>query len=305
MGLMESSFSQSEVARTIIDWWPSVRDDRDALPWRATRDPWLTLMAEFMLSQTQVSRVALRYPELAKRFPDPLSCARARQSEVIAMWVGLGYNRRAVSLRESAVVICDRHNGEVPSTLESLLELPGVGPYTARAVLAFAFDRPVGVVDTNIKRVLSRAVVGSRLDVRNAQACADALVREEGSREWNLAIMDFGSVVCRARSPRCAACPLSGSHCQWQMQMAARGSEVPDPARPDGARGGGSASFVGSDREGRGRLVRAACQGTISLADLARVAGWPDDPDRARRVVDKLVREGVFERASSGNYQLA
>ena len=300
-----SSSDLSAAVEAILAWWPEVRATRDALPWRTTTDPWLTLMAELMLGQTQVERVATRFVELSRRFPTPEACASVTQAEVVSLWVGLGYNRRAVALHRCAIIIRDRHEGVVPRSLEALLELPGVGPYTARAILAFAYDDPVGVVDTNIGRVLARALRGSALAPREAQSLADGLVPEGRSREWNLALMDFGSLVCRSRSPQCDDCVLAPSHCRWQRELRDRPGEITDPSVGSGAGKWRQSRFDGSDRQGRGRLVKAACAGTVRGDDLAWVMGWPEQGERARRVAAGLVREGVLVTTSSGNYQLA
>lgn len=299
-----SAFDRDFIA-AIQKWWPPVRRDRDGLPWRTTRDPWLTLMAEFMLAQTQVSRVAERYVEMAERFPTARACARTTQAEVVTRWNGLGYNRRAVSLHQCANIICDVHGGSVPSELNELLALPGVGPYIARAVLSLAFERNVGVVDINIKRVISRAVIGTEVSDKMAQKVADELVQSLPSREWNLALMDFGSTVCRARSPLCEVCPLSEGICTWQQRRRESVAEIPDPAVSLGNRAKGHSDFAGSDRQGRGRLVRRACLGPIAFADVALFAGWPEDAQRALRIVEKLVDEGLFVRTPTGSYQLA
>lgn len=273
-------------------WWPAVRRERDGLPWRAVRDPWLTLVAEFMLAQTQVARVAERFPGLAAAFPTASACAAVPVGDVVSRWVGLGYNRRAVALHRCATAIVEHHDGVVPRRLEDLLALPGVGPYTARAVRAFAFGDRAGVVDTNTGRVLVRAVAGERISPAGLQRLADALVPERGAREWNLLLMDFGSLVCRS-VPACERCPAAAV-CAWRTS-----APSPDPAPTRR----GAAPFAGSDREGRGRLVRAACSAPVAPDDLVAVTGW--DVGRARRVADRLVVDGVLARDASGSYQLA
>jgi adenine-specific DNA glycosylase len=139
----------------LLAW--GARHRRD-LPWRRSRDPWAVLVSELMLQQTQVARVVARYEEFLAELPDPAACAAASAGDVVLAWAGLGYNRRAVNLHRAARAIVDRHNGEVPDSLPDLVALPGVGPYTARAVLVFAFDRDVGLVDTNAGRFVSRAL---------------------------------------------------------------------------------------------------------------------------------------------------
>src|SRR5712691_11956102 len=155
-------------ALTLLAW---SRDNRRDLPWRRTRDPWAVLVSELMLQQTQVARVVPRYEAFLARFPTPAACAGAPAGDVIRLWAGLGYNRRALHLHGAAAAAVARHGGRLPGTLSALLRLTGVGAYTARAVLAFAFERDVAVLDANALRALSRAL-GRPVD----QAAADALV---------------------------------------------------------------------------------------------------------------------------------
>lgn len=282
----------------VLDWWEVARHGRDLLPWRTTRDPWAVLVSETMLVQTQASRVAARYPDVLARFPTPAALASAPVGELLAAWVGLGYNRRALWLRDAARHLVERHGGGVPDDLTALRALPGVGPYTARAVLAFAFEQPVGVVDTNVGRVLARAVAGSRLSPGRAQAVADALVPPGKGRVWNLAVMDLGALCCRPRRPACEACPLAAGVCAWRQA----GGDDPAPGSAGTSRAQGA--FAGSDRQGRGRLVRAALAGPVGAAALAQVAGWPEEPGRAARVAAALVAEGLLADDGAGGVRL-
>jgi len=241
-----------------------------------------------MLQQTQVSRVVPRYGSLLTRFPTPAATAAAPLAEVVQAWAGLGYNRRAVNLHRAAVEIVRRHSGVLPSSLAELVVLPGVGPYTARAVLAFAFEVDVGVVEVNSARVLARAVAGSPLPAREAQLLADSLVPDGEGWAWNQAMLDLGATVCTKRAPRCAACPLRAC-CAW----AAAGSSQPDPAVGSAGCGSPQSTFAGSDRQGRGRLVDALRVGPVAHDRLADVAGWPGDPERAGRVAAGLVADGL------------
>jgi A/G-specific adenine glycosylase len=260
------------------------------LPWRATRDPWAVLVSEVMLQQTQVSRVVPRWHSFLARFPDPASCAAAPAGDVIAEWVGLGYNRRAVQLHRAAVAIVSQHGGQPPSTLAALQALPGIGPYTARAVLAFAFEADVAVVDTNVARVLARAVVGRPVGRSEAQAVADSLGAPGQSWRWNQAMLDLGAGHCTAGAPVCAGCPLAAAHCTW----ARTGYVAPDPAVGSAGVSGRQSAFVGSDRQGRGRLVRALREGPVPVARLAEAAGWPfDQAARGARVGASLVADGL------------
>ena len=272
----------------LLSWFAS--DGRD-FPWRRTRDPWAVLVSEVMLQQTQASRVVPHYQAFLESFPSAEACAATSVAAVVRAWQGLGYNRRALSLHRAAAVVVDRHGGQVPADLGALLALPGVGQYTARAVLAFAFGHDVGVVDTNTARVLARTA-GRGFGPSQAQHLADSLVPKGRGWAWNQAMLDLGASVCTARAPGCGGCPLL-PHCGWR----AGGFREPDPAgRPAGA-GARHAVFAGSDRQGRGRLVSALCQGPVPMAEVALVAGWPDDPDRARRAAAELVTDGLAVEA--------
>ena len=254
------------------------------LPWRAVRDRWSILVAEVMLQQTQVTRVVERWPRFLGRYPTPTVCAEASVGEVIAEWSGLGYNRRAVYLHRAATAVVDRHGGQVPGNLADLLDLPGIGPYTARAVLAFADEADVGIVDTNVARVLARWS-GRELSPREVQERADASVPAGSGWAWNQTVLDLGATVCRARNPTCDDCPLSDG-CVW------RGKGI-DPAVGSAGVSGRQATFEGSDRQGRGRLVAALAENLVDDDGLATAMGWPDDPQRAERVAARLVLDGL------------
>jgi A/G-specific adenine glycosylase len=257
-------------------------------PWRETRDPWSVLVSEVMLQQTQAKRVVAPYLRFLDRFPTVSACADAGLGPVLDAWAGLGYNRRARHLHQAALAIVDRHGGAVPTDLRALRALPGVGAYTARAVLVFAFERHAAVVDVNVRRVLSRAVAGAPLSLGAAQVLADALVVPGRAWEWNQAIMEIGAALCSARAPACGRCPLASS-CAWCNAD----ESVPDPAPPSSTQ----TRFEGSDRQGRGRLVDALRSGPVPPRRLRAVCGWPEDPERARRVADALVAEGLARRA--------
>lgn len=264
-------------------------------PWRQTRDPWLVLLSEVVLQQTQAARAVGPWLELTRRFPTPAAAAAAAPAELLRAWRGLGYNRRALALHRAAVVIGERHGGAVPDALEDLMALPGVGPYTARAVLAFAFERDVGVVDTNVRRVLARAVLGHRAPARALQAVADELVPSGAAWTFNQALIDLGATCCTSQRPSCASCPLAGC-CRWR----AAGCPAPDP----GANPTRQSAFAGSDRQGRGRLVEALRHGPLDPAEVAVAAGWPEEPERARRVVAGLVADGLVEVGADGVLRL-
>jgi A/G-specific adenine glycosylase len=272
---------------TVVDWFD--RNGRD-LPWRRTRDPWAILVAELMLQQTQVARVREPWVRFLVRFPDPAACAAVSAGEVIEAWAGLGYNRRAVNLHRSASLIVADFGGSMPTELADLLALPGIGPYTARAVRVFACETDDGVVDTNVARILARHQ-GRRLRRRQAQELADSLVPAGDGWRWNQALLDIGAGTCRARQPDCERCPLLAT-CRW----GGGGRPPPDPAVTSAGVSGPQSPFEGSDRQGRGRLVDALRRGPVARADLAAVMGWPHDPDRAERVAATVERDGLAVR---------
>jgi A/G-specific adenine glycosylase len=261
-------------AGAVLAWgMPRLRD----LPWRRTRDSWRILVAEVMLQQTQAYRVVPKWEAFVAAYPTPAELAGASLGDVLRLWQGLGYPRRARNLRQAAVVIVDQHAGAVPDDLAALLALAGVGPYTARAVLAFAYERDVAVVDTNIARILARTG-GHRLTPNDAQAAADDLVPVGEGWAWNQIFMDLGALVCRPR-PDCHECPLQPS-CAWQRA----GRPEPDPAVGSAGVSTRQAPFEGSDRQARGRV----------LAELAIGSRRTETFDV--RIVDGLVADGLVER---------
>jgi len=283
-------------ADSLLEWSDVTRRD---LPWRRTRDPWAVLVSELMLQQTQVARVVPKFEAFLRRFPTVDSCAAGTPGDVVTLWAGLGYNRRAVNLHRCAVLVVERHEGVLPDELDALLALPGIGPYTARALLAFAWERDVGVVDTNAARVLARTE-GRTLSAREVQILADAAVPEHHGWTWNQAVLDLGATVCSSRSPRCDACPVR-AHCAWRQ----RGCDEPDPARGSAGVSAGQSRFEGSDRQGRGRLVDALrADGRVEPAELATRAGWPGDPLRTAAVVATLVRDGLAVEHPDGSLTL-
>ncbi|MCU1491886.1 MAG: mutY [Acidimicrobiaceae bacterium] len=284
---------RARLHEVLFRWWKDARLERDRLPWRSTRDPWQVLVSETMLTQTQAERVASRYPAFIQEFPTVSSCAGATSAAVLRAWSGLGYNRRGMTLHQSARRIVAEHNGHIPAELESLLDLPGVGPYTARAVRAFAFEQPAAVVDTNIGRVLARAVAGRPLTRREAQELADNLVPDNAIRDWNLALMDLGSLVCRSKSPTCGRCPLGqAGECAWRQRDAPGGGV--DPCRGSAAVSGSQARFEGSARQLRGRIVRAACEGPIARSRIIELAGASRAAAAIEQVLTDLLAEGLL-----------
>jgi A/G-specific adenine glycosylase len=285
------------VGRAIEQWGTANGSDsrRPELPWRSTRDPWAVLVSEVMTQQTQVARVVPVFQRFLRGFPTPVACASAPLGEVLRAWEGLGYNRRARNLHRTATAIVGRHGGRVPGGLSDLLALPGVGAYTARAVLAFAFEIDVGVVDTNAGRVLSRAVAGRPIRPPEAQSLVDAMVPAGRGWQFGQALLDLGASVCVANAPRCQECPIR-RRCRW----ANAGRNDPDPSHGSAAVSTPQSTFAGSDRQGRGRLVDALRRSAVPPGQVATATGWPDDPDRAARIADGLIDEGLVARDRFG-----
>ncbi|HVF74186.1 MAG TPA: A/G-specific adenine glycosylase [Acidimicrobiales bacterium] len=256
----------------LLDWWDEAGRD---LPWRRTRDPWAVLVSELMLQQTQVPRVVPKYTAFVDRFPTPASCAAAPVGDVVRLWSGLGYNRRAVNLHRCATAAVERHDGRLPDSLDDLLALPGIGPYTARAVLAFAFERDVGVLDVNAARVLGRAWSVT------TQADADAVVPPGSGWAWNQAVLDLGATRLHS-----AGAPLRGLPVGRRLPLARRRRSRPSAA-------GRQSRFEGSERQGRGRLVAALAAGPVPLDGIDVAAGWPGESARAQAALDSLVADGL------------
>ena len=231
---------------------------------RQATEPWSILVAEVMSQQTQIERIGPAWTRFVARWPDPRGLAAAETRDLLRAWAGLGYNRRALALREAARTIVREHGGQVPDTVPVLERLPGVGPYTARAVAASAFGVPVAPLDVNVRRVVGR-VVGEAVPPARLQDLADGLVSRDDPRAWVDAVMDLAATVCTARAPRCAACPLAGM-CRSASSIgeAARATPTPAPASP-------ATLFKRTNRWLRGRLL-------ATVRD-APAGSWVDAPD--------------------------
>jgi A/G-specific adenine glycosylase len=257
------------------------RHRRD-LPWRRTRDPWAVLVAEVMLQQTQVARVEPRWSPWVSRWPTPAAQAATSQAEVVRAWQGLGYPRRARNLWLAARRIVEGHHGSVPEEEPALLALPGVGPYTARAVRVFAFELDEGVLDTNVGRVLARWH-GTRLRPADARRVADAQVPPGAGWAWNQTLLDLAATVCTKRAPSCGECPVRG-WCAW----ATAGCPAPDPAEGSAGVSRRQGRFEGSHRQVRGRVLRALAEGPLPAAE---VAGGSE----LAAALDSLADDGLVE----------
>lgn len=280
-------------ARRIVAWYESAGR---ALPWRAEDfTPWGILVSEFMLQQTQVSRVLPKLEAWLKRWPSPADLAADSPAEAVRMWDRLGYPRRALWLHQAAVKIVERHGGEVPADVDVLLTLKGVGPYTARAVAAFAYGVRVPVVDTNTRRVIARAINGQalagmpneRIDL--AEMTALLPEHEDAAQAFNAGIMELGAIICVARSPLCEHCPVAGE-CAW------RAAGFPHNAPEKRPR---QAKFEGSDRQARGAAMAQlrAADGPVAPDQL--LGNWPDTAQRGR-ALESLLSDGLLDLTTDG-----
>lgn len=201
-----------ELTQTLLDWY---KHNARPFPWRVSRiDPYVVLISETMLQQTQASRVAERLPTFLEVFPSVYHLAQASNGTMLRQWQGMGYNSRALRLRDAAKAIVDLHEGIIPSDPDELRKLPGVGPYTSAAIACFAYNKRVVVLDVNVRRVYSRLVSRqiTTLDVEHDDVLHEFALRvipERRSSQWHHAVMDLGATICTARKPACNACPLS------------------------------------------------------------------------------------------------
>ncbi|MEU1754677.1 A/G-specific adenine glycosylase [Micromonospora matsumotoense] len=282
---------------TLVSRWYE-QNARD-LPWRVPGiGAWPILVSEVMLQQTPVVRVLPAWHAWLARWPDPAALAADTPAEAIRMWGRLGYPRRAVRLRECAVAIVERHGGRVPDQLDQLLALPGIGTYTARAVAAFAYGQRHPVVDTNVRRVVSRAVAGDpdagpATTPADLVACAELLPIEPAAAALaSAAFMELGAIVCTARVPRCPACPVE-SVCAWRASgQAAPTGPTRRPQR-----------YAGTDRQVRGLLLGVLRDTTGPVPHQRLDQVWHDDVQRARALAG-LVKDGLVEPVGEENFRL-
>jgi len=289
----------------VLRWYAEWGRD---LPWRHTRDPYPVLVSEVMLQQTQVDRVLPKYAEFLTRFPTIADLAAAPAAEVIRAWKGLGYNLRAIRLHRIAQQVVARHGGELPNTTSGLLALDGIGPYTAGAVACFAFGLPEPVLDTNVRRVLGRIVIGPDGPTAPAGSLwtiARQLLPQHAAYDWNQALMDIGARICLPRRPQCLLCPAQPwCRSAGKVTGAVRERSASYIAAPQ-------APFAGSSRYYRGRIVdhlRSLAPGaSVSLEELAR-AIKPDSADDdlpwLRAMVAALARDGLAEIDEAGRVRL-
>ncbi|MDT7509206.1 A/G-specific adenine glycosylase [Bifidobacterium sp. H1HS16N] len=324
----ETALAETEPIRLrLFDWWSRYARD---LPWRFGRTtPWGVLVSEVMSQQTQMSRVVPYWTAWMRVWPDAASLAAAPKAEVITAWGRLGYPRRALRLQECARQVASQYADRLPRDYDQLVALPGIGDYTASAVMSFAYGERIAVIDTNIRRVLSRVFLGreskggaasreerqlawqvlpededpeasdhrvngdDRLETADPQI-RSAAWREPPSARWNQAVMELGATVCVARKPACDICPLAG-HCRFlKAGLPGLGSGRTRPRQ----------RFAGTDRQIRGSILqtlRQASGAPVSRKDLKPLC---DDEIRLDRCIASLDEDGLLEIGQDGSLSL-
>lgn len=283
-------------AEDLVAWFTRAKRE---LPWRAPGvSPWQIMVSEFMLQQTPVARVAPIWVEWIARWPTPSATASASAADVLRAWGKLGYPRRAKRLHECAVVIAEEHGDLVPDDVDTLLGLPGVGAYTARAVACFAYRKRVPVVDTNVRRVVARAIAGradagSPSTVRDHAEVEALLPNDALAADFSAALMELGATVCTARSPKCGLCPLTV--CAWRDA----GYPIGDgPARP-------TQRYTGTDRQVRGKLLDVLRANSTPVPRAQLDVVWLTDTAQRDRALDSLLVDGLVEQTADGRFALA
>ncbi len=285
-----------ELQDRVVEWYA---DHARELPWRDPgASPWSVMVSEFMLQQTPVARVLPVHEAWLERWPRPADLAAEATGEAVRMWGRLGYPRRALRLHAAAVAIVERHSGEVPSAYTDLIELPGVGDYTAAAIASFAFGRRHVVLDTNVRRVLGRAVSGVEFPPRSVTAAeravaADLLPDDDAAAAtWAVAVMELGALVCTAARPQCERCPVA-SLCAWRLAGHPAYDGPPRVAQ----------TWAGTDRQCRGRLLGAVrdADGPVHRSRLD--AAWSDATQR-ERCLASLIDDGLLSEPAPATYSL-
>jgi A/G-specific adenine glycosylase len=285
-----------DVVGPVLAWYDAAARE---LPWRADdAGPWAVLVSEVMLQQTPVARVLPAYAAWLERWPNPAALAASPAGDAVRMWGKLGYPRRALRLHACATAITVQFGGVVPDDVVDLLALPGIGAYTARAVASFAFGQRHPVVDTNVRRVVARAVDGQGNagppSTQRDHAAVEALLPAEAAvaARFSVALMELGALVCTARAPQCPRCPIA-DRCAWRLagSPAYEGPTV----RPQ--------RFTGTDRQVRGLLMDVLRGSDEPVAIDALDLVWHDVAQRAR-ALDALVADGLIDPLPDGRFAL-
>lgn len=284
----------SELHEPVLRWYD---EHARELPWRGEQaSAWSVMVSEFMLQQTPVSRVLPVHAEWLRRWPSPAALAAEPSGEAVRAWGRLGYPRRALRLHAAATAIVERHGGEVPAEYDELLALPGVGDYTAAAIATFAHGRRHVVLDTNVRRVLARAVQGTEFPAPSVtkaeREVAHEVLPEHDAPTWSVAVMELGALVCTASNPRCDACPVRDL-CAWR---AAGHPAYDGPPRK-------VQTWAGTDRQCRGRLLAVLRDSAGPVHRSLLDAAWSEEPQRLRCLAS-LVEDGLVVPAGPDTYAL-
>jgi A/G-specific adenine glycosylase len=287
---------ESRYVTPVLEWYGANARD---LPWRRPdATPWGILVSEIMLQQTPVSRVLPVWREWMARWPTPGALAAEPSGEAVRAWGRLGYPRRALRLHEAARAIVDQHAGQVPDSYDELRALPGLGAYTAAAVASFAYQQRHAVLDTNVRRVLTRVIAGQEYPAKTQTAgevrLAESLLPLDPpvAARWSVAVMELGALVCTARTPRCVDCPVA-AECAWRL--------AGHPAHDGPPRRG--QTYAGTDRQCRGRLLAVLRNAPEPVDKAALDIVWADAVQR-ERALDGLVADGLVDPVDDGRYAL-
>lgn len=285
-----------EVTERTRAWFAVHRRD---LPWREPEaGPWAVMVSEFMLQQTPVARVLPAYQAWMARWPTPSALAADEPGEAVRAWGRLGYPRRALRLHAAATAIVERHGGAVPDDYDELRALPGVGEYTAGAIASFAFGRRATVLDTNVRRVLARAFSGAEFPADSLSAAERTLAEtvlpstDDDAASWAAASMELGALVCTAKTPKCAQCPIIDL-CAWHG--------LGRPAHDGPPRRG--QTYAGTDRQARGRLLAVLREATAPVEKTAFEPVWRA-PEQRERALAGLLADGLAVLLPDGRYRL-
>ncbi len=287
---MHPPILRRRLSAAVLHWYRT--QGRHTLPWRKTKNPYHIFVSEVMLQQTQVDRVIIKYAEFLRAFPTLQALADAPTAQVITVWKGLGYNRRALFLQKTAQAVIEKHAGVFPTQIEELKKLPGIGDYTARAILSFAFEQPVAMMDTNHRRFYQRVLFG--LAIQNDAAllvAAETLLPKKYAYDWNQALMDIGSALCTTRKPQCDECPVKQFCLAYPTILT---------APPQALKKKKTIPFKQTDRYVRGRIIDALREQPIILEEQVQQQFADIDPLRYTRILDQLEKDGLIKRGKKG-----
>ncbi len=260
-----------KLQQTILGWY---KQNGRQLPWRETTDPYKILVSEMMLQQTQVDRVLPKYHLFFMQFPTLHALAMAPVAEVLRTWSGLGYNRRALYLHRCVYAIYEKNKGTFPETTDELLKLPGIGKYTAAAVLSFAYNKNIPVIDVNIERIFNRVFYGKKINY-------SALLPENSSRDWHNALMDIGALFCTAKNPKCPECPIknlcASAHNQKRIEATWKKKKI--------------VPFKKSDRIVRGTILKLLTRKNKQTVDILYKQLLEQNIKRERKKFDEVITQ--------------